>query len=102
MKSIMTQKTKTTTSKTIKKTTKAMNKDQLEKRLARDEKQIQKDKQMLAASEGRLVTATMGEDFRNSILIVSLLINLFVFITWIVLQVTTQYDQEVAMFLFAR
>ena len=101
----MTQKTKTantTKAKTVKKTEKSLTKAQLEKRLARDERQLEKDKKLIAESQSRLVSATMGEDFRNSILIVSLLINLFVFITWIVLQVTTQYDAEVAMFLFAR
>lgn len=44
----------------------------------------------------------MNEDLKHSILIVSIIANLFVLTTWIALQVTTQYDAEIASFLFSR
>lgn len=37
-----------------------------------------------------------------SLFIVSLLVNMFVLIAWITLQVTSAYDAEVAAFLFVR
>ncbi|MET0979900.1 MAG: hypothetical protein ABWX90_01435 [Candidatus Saccharimonadales bacterium] len=45
---------------------------------------------------------TMNEDLKHSILIVSLIVNLVVLTTWIALQVTTQYDAEIASMLFTR
>lgn len=100
----MTQKTKTTTKKTTTKvTTKpAAKKQTLEARLAKDEKQLAKDRVMLAEAEERIVEMTIGEDVRNAVLIVSLLINMFVFITWIMLQVTTQYDYAISALVFGR
>lgn len=44
----------------------------------------------------------INPDLKHSILIVSLITNLFIFTTWITLQVTTQYDAQIASFLFAR
>ena len=104
----MTQKTKTTTKKTTtKKTTtkttaKATNKNTLEARLVKDEKQLAKDKVLLAEAEERIVEMTIGEDMRNAVLIVSLLINMFILITWILLQVTTQYDYAISAAIFGR
>lgn len=100
MTSIMTQKTKTTTKKT---TTKATpNKQTLATRLAKDEKQLAKDKVLIAEAEERIVEMTIGEDVRNAVLIVSLLINMFILITWILLQVTTQYDYAISALVFGR
>lgn len=42
------------------------------------------------------------QDVKNALLIVSLLVNAFILIGWITLQVTTAYDAEVAAFLFTR
>lgn len=42
------------------------------------------------------------QDAKNALLIVSLLVNAFVLIGWITLQVTTMYDAQVASFLFTR
>lgn len=100
----MTQKTKTTTKKTITTTTKTPTpkKQTLAARLAKDEKQLAKDKVLLAEAEERIVEMTIGEDVRNAVLIVSLLINMFVFITWIMLQVTTQYDYAISALVFGR
>ena len=98
----MTQKTKTTTKKTTT-TTKAVPKKQtLAVRLAKDEKQLAKDKVLLAEAEERIVEMTIGEDVRNAVLIVSLLINMFILITWILLQVTTQYDYAISALVFGR
>jgi len=50
-------------------------------------------------------TITLNEDvalhdFKNSLLIVSLLINAFIFTTWLTLQVTDQYNTAVIRALF--
>lgn len=44
----------------------------------------------------------MNEDLKHSILIVSLVINLVVLTIWVALQVTTQYDAQIAGLLFSR
>lgn len=44
----------------------------------------------------------VGQDLRNSVLIVSVVANLFVFSVWIALQVTTQFDAQLATLLFNR
>ena len=98
MKSIMTQKTKTTKKVTPKSLTKA----ELAKELAKDERKLAKDKVMLAEAEERIVDLTIGEDIRNSVLVVSLLINMIFLITWVLLQVTTKYDYAIATLIFGR
>lgn len=103
MQSIMTQKTKTTTKKsTTKPAAKVATQQSLAARLAKDEKQLAKDKVLLAEADERIVEMTIGEDTRNAVLIVSVLINMFIFITWLMLQVTTQYDYVVSSFIFGR
>ena len=47
-----------------------------------------------------VVASTMGQDLRNAVLIVSVLVNLFVFATWVALQVTPQFDAQLSNFLF--
>jgi hypothetical protein len=42
------------------------------------------------------------QDAKNAILIVSLLVNAFVLIGWVTLQVTSMYDAQIATFLFTR
>jgi len=49
-----------------------------------------------------LAYGNVAQDLKHSILIVSVVANLFVFTTWIALQVTTQYDTQLANFLFNR
>ncbi len=44
----------------------------------------------------------LTHDFVLSLLIVSLVVNLYVLVAWVALQITTAYDSEVAMFLFTR
>lgn len=41
-----------------------------------------------------------GHDLKNAVLIVSLVLNLFMLIGWLVLQSTTDYNVSVAGFLF--
>lgn len=45
---------------------------------------------------------TTFDDVRNAVLIISLLFNLFFLVTWVTLQVTTQYDIELSQMLFSR
>lgn len=42
------------------------------------------------------------EDFKHSLLIVSLLANTFILIGWVALQVTSIYDYQISLFLFYR
>lgn len=44
----------------------------------------------------------MSQDLKTAVLIVSVVANLFIFTAWIALQVTTQYDTQIAGFLFSR
>jgi len=46
--------------------------------------------------------ASTLNDVKNAVLFVSLLINLAVFIGWLILRLTTQYDLQVYNFLFVR
>jgi hypothetical protein len=43
-----------------------------------------------------------SSDLRNSLLIVSVVANLFILTAWIALQVTTQFDFQISSFLFNR
>jgi hypothetical protein len=44
----------------------------------------------------------MSQDLKTAVLIVSVVANLFIFTAWLALQVTTQYDNQIASFLFSR
>lgn len=52
--------------------------------------------------ENVLPMSSMSHDLKTALLIVSLVANLFIFTAWVALQVTTQYDTQVAGFLFNR
>ena len=54
------------------------------------------------AAESVLPVSQMSQDLKTAVLIVSVLANLFVFTTWIALQVTTKFDAQIANFLFNR
>ena len=45
---------------------------------------------------------SLGGDFVNAALVVSVTINLAVFVGWLALQLTSKYNQEVAQFLFTK
>lgn len=47
-------------------------------------------------------TSQMTQDLKTAVLIVSVVANLFVFTTWVALQVTSQYDSQISQFLFTR
>jgi hypothetical protein len=47
-----------------------------------------------------VIVSTLNRDLVNSILIVSVALNLTVFITWLIVQVTTKYDAQVLGILF--
>jgi hypothetical protein len=60
-------------------------------------------KQTLSTSvKGEAVYSTLRDDVKNSLLVLSLIVNLYIFTLWLVLQVTTQYDAQIANFLFTR
>lgn len=43
-----------------------------------------------------------NKDFKNSLLIVSVSINVFIFTAWLALQVTAAYDSQIASVLLVR
>ena len=57
---------------------------------------------MNSAEENELVRTYVGQDLKSSILIVSVVANLFVFTAWVALQVTSQFDAQFANLLFTR
>jgi hypothetical protein len=63
---------------------------------------IKKSKPVEQESElsGVIAVSDVGRDAKNAILIVSVVANLFVLTSWLVLQVTSQYDAQFANFLF--
>jgi hypothetical protein len=44
----------------------------------------------------------VADDFKHSLLVVSLLANTFILVGWVALQVTSLYDYQVSLFLFYR
>lgn len=46
--------------------------------------------------------ASTLNDVKSAVLVISLLINAAIFIGWLILRLTTQYDQQVYNFLFVR
>jgi len=53
----------------------------------------------------KLVTGrvpSFNDDFKNAALIVSVVINVLVFITWLVLRATDMYDDQVSSFFLNR
>jgi hypothetical protein len=54
------------------------------------------------AHEAVMPASHMTQDLKNSVLIVSIVANLFILTAWIILQVTSQYDTQLMGFLFTR
>ena len=54
------------------------------------------------ATETVMSTSTMSQDLKSAVLIVSVVVNLFIFTTWVALQVPTQFDTQIASLLFTR
>ena len=57
---------------------------------------------VVVTENGEYAYSNMREDVKNSLLVLSLIVNLYILTTWLVLQVTTQYDSQVYSFLFNR
>lgn len=91
----MTQKKQTTTKKTTTKT-------KATKTTAPLVCNCNAEKHALADATERITDMTIADDFRNSVLIVSLLINLFFLVAWMTIQVTTKYDYVVSAVIFGR
>ena len=49
-----------------------------------------------------IVATRTGQDVRNAVFVVSIVLNMFIFIAWLAMQVTTRYDAQIAGFLFNR
>jgi hypothetical protein len=58
--------------------------------------------QQQTVQEITMPSSRLSQDLKNSVLVVSVVANLFVLTAWIALQVTTQYDTQLASFLFTR
>ena len=56
-----------------------------------------KDKKQIVSPE--YVVHQLNEDVRNSVLVVSVLVNLFVLIAWLVVQVSNRYDAALINYL---
>lgn len=75
-----------------KKTTKKVEK------ISKKEQEIIKAKKLLTnngitiAENGEVIVDQTVQDFRSAVMVLSLAINLVVFLTWLVLQYTTMYD----------
>lgn len=54
------------------------------------------------ATENVMSVSTMSQDLKSAVLIVSVIVNLFIFTAWVALQVTTQFDTQIASLLFTR
>jgi hypothetical protein len=51
-------------------------------------------------SEEAVAVFQTGEDFRNALLVISLVVNLFVLVSWLVVETTDRYDAAVVSLLF--
>lgn len=60
-----------------------------------------KDMELELGNEA-VVTTQVGQDLKNSLLIISVVANLFIFTAWVILQVTTHFDAQFANMLFNR
>jgi hypothetical protein len=56
----------------------------------------------VASDEQLLVATQLSYDVKNAVLIVSAVVNLIILTAWIAMQVTSQYDAQLASLLFNR
>jgi hypothetical protein len=61
---------------------------------------VTKKKQTTKSKVAKAPVSNVGNDFKNAALVVSVTINVAVFVGWLAIQVTTKYDQQVAQLLF--
>jgi hypothetical protein len=59
-------------------------------------------KKVAAKKNKQPVVFQTGTDLKSALLVVSLLINAFVFCVWLTLQITSQYDQALYQFFVLR
>jgi predicted small integral membrane protein len=52
-----------------------------------------------SAVDPQVIVRQFNRDLRDSILVISLIINAYIFIAWLVLQVTTAYDPAIINYL---
>lgn len=70
----------------------------VEKKVAKKDTNLMKAKTLLTnngiaiAENGEVIVDQTVQDFRSAVLVLSLAINLVVFLTWVVLQYTNAYD----------
>ena len=70
----------------------------VEKKVAKKDTNLTKAKTLLTnngiaiAENGEVIVDQTVQDFRSAVLVLSLAINLVVFLTWVILQYTNAYD----------
>lgn len=70
----------------------------VEKKVAKKDTNLMKAKTLLTnngiaiAENGEVIVDQTVQDFRSAVLVLSLAINLVVFLTWVILQYTNAYD----------
>jgi len=94
--------TQTKQKTTVKKATVKVTKTPVRKKVQNDMCDCRSEKQQLQQTKDRIALMSTSQDLRNAVLIVSLVINLYFLIAWVMLQVTTRYDATVAELLFSR
>ena len=94
-------KKQTETKKTVKKTTQKAEKVKKETDITKAKKLLTNNGIMIAEN-GEIIVDQTVQDFRSAVLVLSLAINLVVFLTWLVLQYTTAYDMALVQALLVR
>ena len=89
---------KTTTKKAAEKTTKVSKKEQDIKKA----KTLLTNNGIIIAEDGTVVVDQVTQDFRSAVLVLSLAINLVVFVTYLILMSTTKYDTALISALLPR
>ena len=89
---------KTTAKKVAEKTTKVSKKEQDIKKA----KTLLTNNGIIIAEDGTVVVDQVTQDFRSSVLVLSLAINLVVFVTYLILMSTTKYDTALISALLPR
>lgn len=82
---------KQTEKKEVKKTLKQQREEKKAKELEKAKKLVASSGLVIASSTDVVVDSTV-QDFRTAVIILSVAINLVVFLTWLILQYTTRYD----------
>lgn len=65
-------------------------------------KQTNTQTENMAIEEVAVPLSSLTKDLKSSVLIVSVLANLGIFVAWVAIQVTSRYDDQLVSFLFNR